>query len=143
MSQIDLYRTAAQNKLRFPSSKGQLSVEQLFDLPLDSEKYDSLNGLAKAAYLEAKGDGEISFVTSSKGKSKAVKDAELRLEILKDIIAAKELENALKLQQKQNREAREARIAALLDAQSKLEAKAIEAMTPEQIAAELTKLAAE
>ena len=88
MRQIDLYRTAAQEKLRFPSSKGQLSVEQVFDLPLDSEKYDSLNGLAKAAYLEAKGDGEISFVTSSKGKSKAVRDAELRLEILKDIMVS-------------------------------------------------------
>ena len=77
-------------KLRFDTAKGQLTVEDLFDLPLTSESNVSLDGIAIAVSRELQDSQENSFVES---KSKGSDILELRLEILKDVIAARIAEN--------------------------------------------------
>ena len=45
MTDIDIFKQAAKAKLRFPSSKGELRVEDLWDLPLTSKTGPSLDSL--------------------------------------------------------------------------------------------------
>lgn len=85
-----MFKKASQMKLRFDTAKGQLTVEDLFDLPLTSESNVSLDGIAIAVSRELQDSQENSFVES---KSKGSDILELRLEILKDVIAARIAEN--------------------------------------------------
>lgn len=76
-----MFERAAKSKLRFSSSKGQLSTEDLFDLSLQS-----LDAIAKAVNKQIKAEAEESFIEE---KSKASSELELKLDILKYIIADK------------------------------------------------------
>lgn len=76
-----MFERAAKCKLRFQSSKGSLSVEDLFDLSLTS-----LDNLAKDVNRQLKAEVEESFIEK---KSQSSSDLELRLEILKHVIAHK------------------------------------------------------
>ena len=49
-----MYEQAIRNKWRFASSNGQLTVEDLWDLPLKSTHGADLNSVAQALYIEAK-----------------------------------------------------------------------------------------
>lgn len=84
---MNIFETASRNKLRFQSTFGSLSVEQLWDLPLTSRgSSDDLDSLAKAANRDLKELEEESFVVKS---SIAKSELELPLEILKHIISSK------------------------------------------------------
>lgn len=80
-----MFEKATKLKLRFESSKGQLSVEQLWDLPLTSKTGDSLDTLAIKYSKLVKEDEVESFVETVK---KDTTNA-LRLDILKHIIKVK------------------------------------------------------
>jgi hypothetical protein len=79
---------ATRGQIRFDSSKGQLTVEQLWDLPLTSTVgHPNLNDIAKALHRVLKNsDDEISFVTPVQ---KADTSNQLKFDIVKDIIAIK------------------------------------------------------
>lgn len=104
----DFYKFAAQNMLRFPSTKGDLTVEQLFHLPLTSKGVANLDNVAKTIYNELKAFGEVSFVedTSANPRKEALTVA---LEIVKDVIATKQAENRAALA-KSNRTAERKKI---------------------------------
>lgn len=93
----NLYKYAAKNRFRFPSNRGDLTVEQLFDLPLKSERTGfDLDNVARAVNSQLKELGEESFVTDvSANPRKAVLEAQL--DIVKDVIKTKQDENAAKL----------------------------------------------
>lgn len=78
---MSLFEKAAKQKLRFNSTKGQLTVEDLFDLSLTS-----LDNIAKAVNRKLKDEVEESFI---KKKSTASTELELQLDILKYIIEYK------------------------------------------------------
>lgn len=78
---MSLFERAAKCKLRFPSSKGVLSTEDLFDLSLQS-----LDSIAKNVNRALKAETEESFIET---KSNSSTQLELQLDILKHIIAAK------------------------------------------------------
>jgi spore cortex formation protein SpoVR/YcgB (stage V sporulation) len=78
---MSLFEKAAKQKLRFNSSKGQLTVEDLFDLSLTS-----LDNIAKAVNRKLKDEVEESFIQK---KSTASAELELQLDILKYIIEYK------------------------------------------------------
>jgi len=85
------FEKAIRNKFRFPSAKGELSVEQLWDLPLlvKTQGID-LNSVAVALNNELKTLGEESFVeTGSNPKRALVSD---KLDIVKYIISVKQEE---------------------------------------------------
>lgn len=89
---MDIYKFAAQNGLRFPSKKGELVVEQLFDLPLKSGTGLDLDTIARTINNSLKGVSEESFVedTTADPRKQALT---VSLEIVKDVIRTKQEEN--------------------------------------------------
>lgn len=88
----DIYKYASQNVLRFDSGRGQLTAEQLFQLPLTSKTGFDLNTIAKSINAELKGASEESFVedvSDNPGKARLT----VALEIVKDVISTKQAEN--------------------------------------------------
>lgn len=101
----EIYKFAAQNRLRFPSKVGDLTVEQLFDLPLKSGSGRDLNSIAIAINNQLKAVGEESFVEdNSADPHKAA--LTVKLDILKDVIATKQAENRAVLAKREKAEQR-------------------------------------
>lgn len=75
------FKQASQQKLRFVTSKGTLSVEQLWDLSLED-----LNTLALGLEEAYKDSGKKSFLTTRSVKDKTAK---LRFDIVLDILNTK------------------------------------------------------
>lgn len=86
---MDIFEKASKLKLRFASSKGQISTEDLWDLSLTN-----LDSLAKTVNKSLKEEAEESFIGERKSSSTTLQ--ELRLDILKHVISVKleEKENA-------------------------------------------------
>lgn len=76
-----MYKEASQQKLRFQTNKGLLSVEQLWDLPLTD--LDSLAVSLETAYKESKGK---SFLNVRTVKDKGLK---LQFDIVLDVLQTK------------------------------------------------------
>lgn len=100
-----MYKFAAQNKLRFPSLKGNLTVEQLFELPLKSASGADLDNVARTIHGDIKSIGDESFVEDT-NNSPRKKLLETSLEIVKDIIKTKQEENAARLNKTKKAEER-------------------------------------
>lgn len=81
MSNINIFERATRNKLRFATNRGQLSVEEIWDLSLTS-----LDVIAKAVNKQLKEEDEESFIGKKTSKSS---DNSLRLEVLKYVIGVK------------------------------------------------------
>ena len=85
-----IFLTAARKKIRFDSPKGNLTVEDLFDLPLTSTTgRANLDDIAKGLHRLLKDEAEMSFVDDNP-KSDTV--AALGFEIVKCVIATKKEE---------------------------------------------------
>ena len=78
-----MFKEATRLKLRFNTEAGNLSVEDVWDLPLTSEKKSSLDKLAKALNKELKNSEEKSFVETP---SKANATLQLKFSVVKEII---------------------------------------------------------
>ena len=89
---MDIFEKASREKLRFPSTKGDLATEQLWDLPLTARTGPSLDNVAKAVNASLKAAGEESFVEVKTNPAKALH--ELRLDIVKHVIAEKQADLA-------------------------------------------------
>lgn len=87
MSEVNLFETAVMKKYRFNSPVGQLSVEDLYDLPLTTTgSKASLDNVAKEINRQIKNTEEESFVTVS---TKASTELRNKLDILKHIISVR------------------------------------------------------
>ena len=94
---MDFYKQATRENWLFPTAKGQVTTHDLWQLPLDSDKYVSLNSIAVGLYESLTSATGVSFV---KTKSAADTLTLNKLELVKDIIATKEAENVAKLNAK-------------------------------------------
>lgn len=82
-----MFEEASKLKLRFNTSKGTVTVEDLWDMPLTSRKAGvSLDDLAKAYNKAVKDSGEESFVVK---KSSTNTVLNLQFDIIKHVIAVK------------------------------------------------------
>lgn len=88
---MNLYQQATRNKLRFSSVRGDLTVEQLWDLPLTSKTGVDLDTIAKSVNRELNAVAEESFVQTTHNPQKAL--LTLKLEIVKDVISTVQAEN--------------------------------------------------
>lgn len=61
-TEVDVFETATRLKVRFLSSRGFLSAEQLWDVPLRSRDDFDLNGIAKTVYATLKAAETENFV---------------------------------------------------------------------------------
>lgn len=86
-----MFEKATKIKLRFDSNLGRLSVEDLWDLPLQTTKSNgtSLDSIARDVYKQIKESDTISFVDDTKNTNE---ELNLKLEILKHIITVKKEE---------------------------------------------------
>lgn len=83
----NIFQFATRNKLRFGSSKGELTTEQLWDVPLRSNDGFNLDVIARAANKAFKDATEESFV--SQARTPATTRLEMTLEVVKAVIATK------------------------------------------------------
>ena len=83
----NLFLQATREKFRFASNKGDLSVEQLWDLPLTSRTGFDLDTVAKAVNADLKASNEESFVNVN--NNPAVSRLQAKLEVVKAIIEVK------------------------------------------------------
>lgn len=87
----DIFERAARAKFRYPSNKGHLNTEQLFDLPLTSKGEFSLDNVAKAINADLKAATEESFVEVVSKPARGELTA--KLDVVKAVIAYKIAEN--------------------------------------------------
>jgi hypothetical protein len=86
----NIFERASRLKIRFPSAAGNLSAEDLWDLPLTSSRGANLNDIAIGLYGRVKNE-QVSFVDDVKKPDEAT---ELSFEIVKHVISVKKAENA-------------------------------------------------
>lgn len=106
MSQQNLHELAIRKKYRFPSVQGELTPEQLYDLPLKSKRASDadLNSVAVALHQEIKLVADTSFVDDDVPPASA--DLQNRFELVKHIIDVKKREIAAAKVAAQNNAAR-------------------------------------
>jgi hypothetical protein len=100
-----VYKYAAQNRLRFESVRGDLTVEQLFELPLTSRTGFDLDTVARTVSTELKSLASESFVNTEKTDPRQ-RPLEVALEIVKDVIKTKQEENDARLNKAKKAEER-------------------------------------
>lgn len=89
----NMFEFATRNKLRFPY-KGQVSVEDLWDIPVQG-----LDSVFKTLNAQVKQAKEESLLEK---KSDADQVIEIQIEIIKHIVAVKQAEAVAQLQAKKN-----------------------------------------
>ena len=89
----NIFEYATRTKLRFTSMRGELTLEQLWDVPLRSRDDFNLNAVAKAANKAWKDISEESFVETTKTPEHVRR--ETALEIVKYVIDTKLAEENL------------------------------------------------
>ena len=128
MSQTtDIFKQATKLKLRFSSVRGDLTIEDLWDLPLTSKSNLSLDGVGKPiqkALRESDEDSLVDAPTTSKNELNS-----LRLAIIKEIISVKQEENLIK----QNQAAIESQKALLKQALASKKVDEINSLSVEEI----------
>jgi hypothetical protein len=84
---VTIFEKATQEKFRYPSTKGLLTTEQLWELPLTAKSGFSLDDVAKAVNAELKAIDTESFVATETNPAKAT--LETKLEVVKHVIAVR------------------------------------------------------
>ena len=131
---MDLFEECTRRALRFPSSRGALTVEQLWEMPLVSKDNFNLDNVAKAINGELKQITEESFVEVKPHPLK--KPLTIALDICKHIIA-------FKLEEQEKRKAaseRSKQRAKLLDALELKETEEMAGKSKKQLLKELDAL---
>jgi hypothetical protein len=106
----DLFEIAARKKFRFPSNKGLLTVEQLYDLPLTGAT--SLNSVAIAIDDELETTGRRSFVSEA-CTNPGRRELALKLDIVKHVISTKQDEAAARAEAAERKERKQKLLAAI------------------------------
>ena len=93
----NLFESAARNRFRFNSPKGELTVEDLYALPLTSSTGKAnLDDIAKGLYSEIKAAGEVqSFVGGTKKADTTILEEKFELVkyVIDTIVAEREAKN--------------------------------------------------
>ena len=133
---MSIFEQASIQKVRFPSVRGELTTEQLWDLPLQSKNQFDLDTVAKEVNASLKAVTEESFVntTTSPAKSKY----ELMLELVKHVIAFKLKAN----EEARNKAANTAKKDKLIAILGEKQDEALKALTPEELAKQISELSA-
>ena len=126
---MSLFEKAARLKLRFDSPQGLLSVEDLWDLPLTTNRANraNLNDIGKDILREIKAQGEEDLVNP---RSVIDETLQLKLEIVKHTIQVIQAENlaARELSEKREKKAKLLELIAHKKDQE-LEGKSVEELT--------------
>lgn len=131
---MDMFESAIRQKLRFETSKGLLSLEDLWDLPLTSAAKVSLDAIALDLHQQLQSSaGIVSFVDESAAQNPVVK---LRFDLVKHVIDQRKKENAEAANARVRAETKQQLLAAL---QKKRES-AVDLMSEEDLLKKLADL---
>ena len=114
--ETNMFEYATRNKIRFSSTKGELTVENLWDLPLLSKDGFDLDAVARTANKTLKDLTEESFVRTE--RTPKIAKAEATLEIVKHVIATRLAEEAAAVKRAENKVERERLLAILAEKQA-------------------------
>ena len=129
----NIFEQALIEKVRFQSTRGEVTLEQLYDLPLRSTSGFDLDTVAKTVNAELKSTCEDSFVGATTTASAKL---ELKLDLVKAVIAHKQAVEAAKVDRNARKAEREVLINLLADKKSE----ALKGLTAEQIEQRLAAL---
>lgn len=124
-----MFEKAARLKLRFSSPQGVLNTEDLWDLPLTSNRTNqaNLNNIAREASRELKAQGEEDFVNPRTAIDETL---QLRLDIVKRVIQVRQAENEAARAASDRREKKERLLELIAKKQDQqLEGKSLEELT--------------
>ena len=124
---MNIFEQATRRAIRFESAKGDLSVEQLWDLPLQSRNQFDLDTIAKTVNRQLNAVTEESFVSVRENPAKET--LSLKLELVKHIISVK-LQEAEEARNRANKASEKEKLLRLLDEKQN---EALRALTPEEI----------
>jgi hypothetical protein len=110
------FEFASRNKLRYTSTRGELTTEQLWDVPLRSKDGFNLDNIARTANRALKDLAEESFVSTE--RTPAQDRAEITLEVVKTVIETKLREEEVSRKRASNRAERERLLAILAEKQA-------------------------
>lgn len=136
-NQASLFEQASRQKLRFPSIRGEISSEDLWEIPLQSKNGYDIDAVAKTVNAKIKELSEDSFVSTK--PSKALAKQKLMLEVIKHVIGVRLAEQEAREKRVANKAERQ-RLEALLESKQMAEEGA---MTKDQILAKLAALGAD
>jgi DNA-binding transcriptional regulator YhcF (GntR family) len=112
---VNIFEYATRNKLRVPSARGELTTEQLWDVPLRSRDDFNLNAVAKTASKAWKDLSEESFVETARTPEHTRR--ETALEVVKYVIDAKLAEEVAAKKRADNKVEKEKLLAILAEKQ--------------------------
>lgn len=136
MSEINLFEKASKQKLRFTSARGNLTVEDLWDLDL-TKGNANLNDIGVAIQRALKDTAEESLVPSAKkADSKETTRLKLQLDIVKHIIDVKLVEQEARATAAAKADQRRE----ILEAMEEAQRGALKSKTPEELRAMLDAL---
>ena len=127
------FEKASRLNLRFESTKGLLSVEDLWNLPLTSARNSNLDDIAKGLNRELKDTREESFVVKATAGDEAL---QLKFDIVKHIIGVRMAENEeakLKAEKKEKKQR-------LMEILGRKQEEELEGKSPEEIQAMIAEL---
>lgn len=108
---MTMFEVATRVKVRFLSVKGELSIEQLWDVPLRANDNYNLNEIAKSISRNLHGMQEENFVDGAPS-AKLAKE-QMKLDIVKHVIATKQ-EDERKAKDLADKRAERARLVEIL-----------------------------
>jgi hypothetical protein len=95
-----IFEKASRLKLRFETSRGLISAEDLWDLPLTSNTGKvNLDDIARGLHSQLKNDSNVSFVHLDRKSDETI---QLRFDIVKHVIDSRLEENKANLQARDN-----------------------------------------
>ena len=116
---MDMFEKATRLKLRFPTSRGPILAEDLWDLPLTSETgKPNLDDVARTfhRHLKATGDDVLSFVEPEKKSDDGT--IQLAFDIVKHIIAVRVAERNARKTERERAEKKQQLLALIADKQA-------------------------
>lgn len=134
MSEKNLLLIALSTGMRFPSSRGSVTTEDLFSMPLTAQNGFSLDTTAKSINALLKALGEESFV--DQGDAAQRNGLTETLDVVKLVIDFRQEQNAIALAKREKR----ARRAKLLEALENSENAELASMSKENILKQLEEL---
>lgn len=111
---MNIFEQASKQAIRFETSVGNITTEDLWSLPLTSEKRPSLDTVARAINRELKEADEESFVVSSNKQTTLLR---LKLDIVKHVIGVKLEEQQAERAKAANKQQKEKLLQILADKQ--------------------------
>lgn len=130
---MDAFKEGTRINVLFPSKVGELSIQQLWSLPLQSKTGVDLDTLTIGVNEQLKKSGTESFVKKSSGPDKLL---QLKLDILKEIIEYKQTEEDKRAKRTELNKRRQLLLAQL----DKKQTEEVSALTTEQVLAQLAEL---